>query len=741
MKKHIFFLTALVAATGLMTSCSDDDMLSGASNTSSIDSNSIVFSTNNAKSPTTRSGATINSINEFTVNAVDEMNTSYFSDVQFTYDNASAVFKSSINYYWPVSGSLSFYAISNTGEKNLDPENVPTYSYSDWSGETDLVAATVKTGNKTIPYPLLFHHITSQVYISAEAANKTEELTYRLTGVKMAAPCNGTYSFDKVSGGAGLWEVDNSSSKIYSFEEALPLSFGQNSAVSPKSVYWNILPVREGNLEFDIEYQVIQNGKVIADFTNANAKHVTVNKALLAAGKKHQFNFILPIGTNDVITFTSSVLDWEDGSESDVNVKFQSAANENPELTWVLYNDGSFRSYDLSGTITGNINANYGNTTVIGNTKNITSIIFGNKVTSIEECAFTKCENITSVYFPSSVKSIGHLAFSCSSIRNLVLPEGLTTLGEAAFAESKVKTVSIPKTLLSVGRGSFSNCTELEQVIIDEGVTKIEHYAFSGDHQLKAVYIPSTVTEIGDEVFYHCGNLEILYVDKNNPAFYADETGLFSKDMTTLYYGMAQPNKTYFLPNTLTTIVKGAYKDNPNLTSIHFPNSLTDIGDSAFEFCYGLTEVSIPENVSIGSFAFGNCNNVETVTIGAGCTLYTNCFRQNFSSREPYKYSRLKTVAINGKVKLKGYAMFWGCVNLNTIKYNSTEQPDYDEIGATYNAWSSTSATNCVGYNTRSTGNVFYIPANATYSENELDKEKNILFNTEFSGFTLSRSL
>ena len=48
------------------------------------------------------------------------------------------------------------------------------------------------------------------------------------------------------------------------------------------------------------------------------------------------------------------------------------------------------------------------------------------------------------------------------------------------------------------------------------------------------------------------------------------------------------------------------------LTSISIPNSVTSIGSYAFNYCYALTSISIPNSVtSIGSSAFSNCHSVR----------------------------------------------------------------------------------------------------------------------------------
>lgn len=277
--KKLFLMTAL--ATVFLASCSqDEDVVQP-----TVDNNTIAFV---AKQPDgkilTRSGQTINSVSKFTVSAVNADKTSYFNSVEFKYDNFSSQFKSETPYYWPLNGALSFYAISNPGTVSLDVNNVPKYTYSNWGGETDLVAATVLAGTKQTPYPLSFQHVLSQIVISAEAANKTEMLTYKLLEVELAAPCNGTYSFANATGGAGTWDISNSTEKTYSYASSLPKSFDQSGSASSGKVYWNILPLKTGSLKFKVGYQVFQNDKMVADYTGSKAKTCEVVNPNLVSG-------------------------------------------------------------------------------------------------------------------------------------------------------------------------------------------------------------------------------------------------------------------------------------------------------------------------------------------------------------------------------------------------------------------------------------------------------------------------
>ena len=313
MKKFIF-MTALAATMGLMTSCSEDELTSP----SNVDNNTIAFATKSNKAMT-RSASTLTELEKFTVSANNADNSIFFADQLFTYDMGASIFKSATPYYWPLGGSLSFYAINEPGTKSLDGNNIPSYSYENWAGETDLVAATVLSGSKTVPYPLTFQHVTSQVYVTAEAINKTEDLTYKLISVKMATPSTGTYSFADATGGQGSWVIDNDKTSEYSFAGGMPIEIDQNGKANPSDVYWNILPNDKGRMDFTVEYQVYQNGQKIADFTGSDAKKAQVMTPHLQMGKKYIYNFLMSRGTDDdddVISFTTTVLGWEDGAEA-----------------------------------------------------------------------------------------------------------------------------------------------------------------------------------------------------------------------------------------------------------------------------------------------------------------------------------------------------------------------------------------------------------------------------------------
>jgi len=392
--KTIYSLAIVMMAGVLaMTSCSnDDEMLNESARV--INPNEIAFDTGQ-KGISSKSGTTVTSLSDFYVRASTSDDEVYFDGEHFSYDGSA--FRSERNHYWPTTGTLNFYA-SNIQEDITDANKVENY---ECDGEKDWVTATVKAGEKTIPYPLTFQHVLSQIKITAEAKDKTQDLVYKVVGVKLSAPDTGDYQFANATAGIGTWTIDNSTSGNYTYEQNMNGTFNPTAATEADQTwastdYFNILPVTSGTLTFDVQYQVIQNGQVIGDFTGTNSKQVTVDAPNLLSGKIYTYNFVLAINTNDVITFTMSMNNWDEGSTKNVQVPYVP-----PFFLKVTFIDGNDPS---SWT--------YNNFKVLGNFKSdIQAAEIGELCTSIDNSAFRVCKNLTSITIPNTVTSIGYQAF------------------------------------------------------------------------------------------------------------------------------------------------------------------------------------------------------------------------------------------------------------------------------------------------------------------------------------------
>ena len=168
-----------------------------------------------------------------------------------------------------------------------------------------------------------------------------------------------------------------------------------------------------------------------------------------------------------------------------------------------------------------------------------------------------------------------------------------TVLGSGTCGENLTWELTDDGTLTISGTGAMDDYTryryapwyayrsQIDSVMIGEGVTSIGAYAFCSYTGLTSVIIPAGVTSIGEEAFRGCSSLTSVII-----------------------------------PEGVTSIEDYAFSSCASLTSVIIPGSVTSFERCAFIGCTGLTSVTIQEGVtSIGYFAFENCTNLTSVTI------------------------------------------------------------------------------------------------------------------------------
>jgi len=87
-------------------------------------------------------------------------------------------------------------------------------------------------------------------------------------------------------------------------------------------------------------------------------------------------------------------------------------------------------------------------------------------VTGIGENAFTDCTRLTDVTLPNTIKYIGFVAFSGTSLESITLPEGIDSIFYAAFDYTPLKTINIPASLKYI-RCEFYYCDSLTSITVD----------------------------------------------------------------------------------------------------------------------------------------------------------------------------------------------------------------------------------------------------------------------------------
>ena len=125
---------------------------------------------------------------------------------------------------------------------------------------------------------------------------------------------------------------------------------------------------------------------------------------------------------------------------------------------------------------------------------------------------------------------------------------------------------------------------------------------------------------------------------------------------------------------SVTSIGNYAFQYCSGLTSVTIPNSVTSIGDWAFYGCKGLTSVTIPNSVtSIGSYAFDGCSGLTSVHISdftAWCNIDFGTAESNPLSYAHHFYlngEEVKDLVIPNSVTSIGDYAFYRCSGLTSV--------------------------------------------------------------------------
>lgn len=123
---------------------------------------------------------------------------------------------------------------------------------------------------------------------------------------------------------------------------------------------------------------------------------------------------------------------------------------------------------------------------------------------------------LKAVNLPASVREIGQWAFSdCTKLESVTWHDSIEEIGSRAFeGDSSLASIGrIPYGLKSLGGYAFAECVKLcGNIMIPDGVSRIESSVFDGCLMLKDVSLPSSVTHVAAAAFRNCVNLETLSV-------------------------------------------------------------------------------------------------------------------------------------------------------------------------------------------------------------------------------------
>jgi len=209
----------------------------------------------------------------------------------------------------------------------------------------------------------------------------------------------------------------------------------------------------------------------------------------------------------------------------------------------------------------------------------------------------------TSNYFQKRLqnsKSIFRSAFSdCEELLEVQLCEGLTKIGQDAFRRcTSLRHIKIPSSVKVIKMGAFNDCHNLETVELSEGLEYIEGNVFRGCKSLKRMSIPSTVKQIGGGAFLDCSSLS--EVELRDGLDWIGR-GAFCHCVSL---------KKIKIPSTIKLIVSSTFQGCRQLMSVELCEGMQTVHNDAFRQCPSLRNIACPQKTSQEAHKFGECHDL-----------------------------------------------------------------------------------------------------------------------------------
>ena len=304
--------------------------------------------------------------------------------------------------------------------------------------------------------------------------------------------------------------------------------------------------------------------------------------------------------------------------------------------------------------------------------ESLQSVTIPSTVTTIGAYAFAGCSGLTTMDIPNSVRNIGAGAFSgCIGLVDahgflivrdilftyagdaeiVVVPDGVTRLDDYAFSGCDgIKSISLPSSLKAIGTCSFQGCVEIENLVLPESVTTIGNSAFRNCRGLKALSLPANVTNLGASLFDGCSQLRSLTI----PQIMCDRYS-YSYNYQTFNNSLIDE---IIIADGVTTIGEYAFENCYNIRKLVIPNSVTQIG--RYDYYYNYNDSYYMRT------AFYGLRNLTSITIPQSI-----CGSQRIYEVFDYPYYLREVNIADGATSIGPY-LFQSCQQLESVTIAST---------------------------------------------------------------------
>lgn len=186
--------------------------------------------------------------------------------------------------------------------------------------------------------------------------------------------------------------------------------------------------------------------------------------------------------------------------------------------------------------------------------------------------------------------------------KKIVIPTGIKTIEKDCFTGTDVEEVILPEGIERIEPCAFANCTELKKINFPETLNVIKDRVFLHCHLLTEVILPETLAELGNYAFYDTG-IKQLILSKRVASTGVSVFGSIKIETIDI-------PKDFTLGKTMFFICQ-------NLRAVNFEADQVTIPEKCFYHCTSLAEIDINKALSIKDSAFLKCYNLSVSTIPA----------------------------------------------------------------------------------------------------------------------------
>lgn len=251
--------------------------------------------------------------------------------------------------------------------------------------------------------------------------------------------------------------------------------------------------------------------------------------------------------------------------------------------------------------------------------------------------AYPRMKSGTVYVVPEGVEKICMEAFASSRLTEIILPEGLKETESNTFLFCKgLVSVTLPESFTALGFGTFQNCYNLREIYMPAGITYIDPdallncslvtayvckdsyaHTWCEENGVDYAFIPYTVASgsCGTNAQWKITAPDTVSTDYTLVIFGNGAMTNYSSASATPWYTYRSNIRHAQVQYGITSV--GAYTFyNAPVSDVFITNTVTEIGKYAFYSCKQLTEVTLPENLSvIRTQAFGQCGTLSELIL------------------------------------------------------------------------------------------------------------------------------